>query len=255
MKTFFATLRARNPLLYYAGWLNLLGALICMVMVFADDTQVLGINAWIKPMKFFISICIFMWTMGWYLAYLNKPLASLIYSIVIVLVLAFEMYVIVWQAANGRLSHFNIDTPLYALLFQLMGAAIVILTLWTVYINVLFFRLKPINISSSYLWGIRLGILLFVIFAFEGGMMAQQLRHTVGADDGGPGLPLVNWSTQYGDLRIAHFVGMHALQIVPLAAYFIFRKPASVILFAVIYFAVTSAFMIMALKGWALIKY
>lgn len=54
----------------------------------------------------------------------------------------------------------------------------------------------------AFIWGIRLSVILFVIFSFEGGLMASPLSHNVGAPDGGPGLPIVNWSKQYGDLRV-----------------------------------------------------
>jgi len=255
MPSLFTRLKQRNPLLYYFGWLNLLAAFGCLVMTQADNTMVLGINAWIKPAKFFLSSFIFVWTMAWILVHLEKPRAVKAYSIMVVIVLAFELYVIAWQAANGRLSHFNTTNRFYLLLFNLMGIAISILAVWTAYIGYLFFRKRQFTISPAYMWGIRLGILFFVLFSFEGALMAANLSHTIGAPDGGPGLPVVNWSTQYGDLRIAHFAGMHALQVLPLAGYFVFRRPAGLILFSTIYFAGVVALIVMALNGIPLFNY
>ena len=253
MRGFLTTLRQRNSILFWFAWLNLLGAVVCVVMMALDDTQVMGINAWIKPFKFYISIAIFCWTMGWLLHPLQMPRRIGYYSWMTVLVLAFEMVVITWQAANGRLSHYNITAPLYVVLFSLMGIAITILAVWTGVMAWYFFKKKDFMVPMRYIWGIRLGLIIFVIFSFEGGLMASQLAHTVGAPDGSTGLPLVNWSRQYGDLRIAHFFGMHALQLLPLAAYFVFSTSRQVIIAAVVYFFVVAALLIQALMAMPLI--
>src|ERR1700730_3957254 len=236
MKNFLVELHRRNSLLYYFGFLCLAGGIVCMLMTQLSGTVVLGINAFIKPMKFFLSICIFCWTMGWYLFYLDKQKKVKAYSIMVILMMSFELLVITWQAANGRLSHFNVSVPFYGLLFTFMGIAITILAVWTGYMGYLFFRKKEFTAPMPYIWGIRLGIILFVIFSFEGGVMAFLLSHTVGGVDGGPGLPVVNWSKQHGDLRTAHFIGMHALQIIPLFGYFIAKNNRSVQLFCFVYF-------------------
>jgi hypothetical protein len=246
---FLQKIRERNNLLYVFGWLNVIAAVICAIMIAVTDTVVLGINAWIKPMKFYISIWIFCWTMAWYLHLLDNKKQVRRYSVMLVIVFIFEMLVINWQAANGRLSHFNVSTPLYGILFSLMGIAISIMAAWTGWIAWLFFRQKKFDAPITYVWAIRLGIILFVIFAFEGGMMASKLSHTVGAQDGGAGLPVVNWSKQYGDLRIAHFFGMHALQILPLLGYFLLRTKQQVWLAASVYFVGVMALFMQAMKG------
>jgi hypothetical protein len=235
---FLIQLRSRNPLLYYFGWINILGALICLLLTQTTSIEVLGINAFIKPMKFFLSIGILGFTMSWYMVYLKNQKAVKIYSWIMIITMIVEMSIIVWQAANGRLSHFNVSSPFHGMLFMLMGIAITIFTLWTLYIGILFFLQKgfPFALPEGYIWGIRLGILWFVIFAFEGGHMVAQLAHTIGAPDGGEGLPLLNWSREYGDLRVAHFFGMHSLQLLPIAGYYITKSKSQMATLAITWF-------------------
>lgn len=249
MKKFLIELKRRNAVLYWYGWLCFAGILAGLLMIQLTDTMVLGINAWIKPTKFFISVAIFCWSMGWYMNYLDLQRKVRVYSWMVVLVMTYELFVITWQAANGRLSHFNISTPLYQTLFALMGIAISVLVAWTGYIGYLFFRQKKFSVPMPYIWSIRLGIILFAIFAFEGGLMASHLAHTVGVPDGGAGLPVVNWSKQYGDLRIAHFVGVHALQLLPLFGFYIAKQNRSVQLFSAVYFAFASLLFVQAMMG------
>lgn len=253
MNSFLSTLRSRNTILYWFGLFCLIGGVFCVGLTLTTTQQVLGINAFIKPAKFFISIWLFNWTMGWFTGLLNQQRKVTVYSWVVIVAMIIELVIITGQAALGKLSHFNITSSLDARLFDLMGLAITVLTIWTGYIGYLFFRYKPVATESSYLWGIRLGILLFVIFAFEGFAMAARLSHTVGAPDGGPGLPVTNWSTRYGDLRVAHFFGMHALQLLPLFGYYVARRPRQVILLAAFYFLLITFLLVQALAGKALI--
>lgn len=240
---------ATNPLLTGFGSLCLCGFLTCMVLARQTDIEVLGINAFFKPAKFFISIAIFCWTMAYYTSLLQDKTAVARYSWVVVLGMAFELVVIVGQAANGRLSHFNIATGMDAALFQAMGIVITIVTLWTAYIAYLFFRQNTFAVPMAVVWGIRLGIIIFVIFAFEGGIMAAMLRHTVGAPDGGAGLPLLNWSINHGDLRIAHFVGMHALQALPLICWALSTSFWQALVVSALYVAATVTLLVRALMG------
>jgi hypothetical protein len=70
---------------------------------------------------------------------------------------------------------------------------------------------------------IRQSLVIFLAGNAIGGYMLARGSHTVGMADGGPGLPFLNWSTIGGDLRIAHFIAIHAIQIVPLFAYILSR--------------------------------
>ena len=250
---FINELKRRNPLLFWYGILNIIAAIICIVLLQTTRVEVNGINAFYKPLKFYVSIAIFVWTMGWILNYLEMPSKVKSFNLMALLVLTYESFVITWQAANGRLSHFNTDTIFYRILFAVMGIAISVLTVWTGYLGYLFFKKKNWSLPMSYVWGIRLGILLFVVFAFEGGVMAAINKHTIGAADGGKGLLFVNWSRQNGDLRIAHFLGMHTLQLFPLFGYFITRNSNVVKVFAFVYLTIVVAILTQALLGLPLL--
>jgi hypothetical protein len=254
MSYFLSTLVQRNAPLYYFGWACLAGALMCAALTQLSNTQVAGVNAWGKPLKFFVSISLFVWTMAWYLVYLGPRPAVSVYTWVVVGTLTFELLCIVGSAARGQGSHFNVSSPFHTVLFALMGVAIVVMTLWTAYIGLLFCQAPLPGLPPAYGWAIRLGIGLFVVFALEGGLMASRLAHTVGGPDGGPGLPGLNWSIRHGDLRVAHFIGMHALQVLPLLAWYGRFSVRSTGLVALVYTGVAVAVFILALQGRPLVR-
>lgn len=246
---FFNTLRRRNRLLFVFTVGCLLAAVICILLMLFVPKALLGASAWMKPLKFFLSAAIYSSSMGWFLFYLKKRRLTTWFSWMVVGVLGFELLYIFWKAAQGELSHFNIATPTAAIMYAAMGIAITLLTLCTAYVGFLFFNNRFSFLSPAYVWGIRMGILLFVIFAFEGGIMASQLTHTVGAVDGSEGLPITNWSRQYGDLRVSHFLGMHALQLLPLYGYFVSKTARHTIIVAVVYFLFAALLLLQALNG------
>ena len=249
MNTVLPTLKSRNAVLYGFGLLCLISSGICLLLAGITTTQVLGINAFIKPTKFFVSVWIFCWTMGWFTGLLPQRKRVLIYSWGVVVIMTFELAIVTGQAALGKLSHFNVSSAFDGILFSLMGLAITAFTVWTAYVGYLFIRLRTAAVTPAYLWSIRLGIVLFVLFAFEGFMMAMRLAHTVGAPDGGPGLSVTNWSTGHGDLRVAHFFGMHALQLIPLFGCYVARRPWQVVVLATVYFLAVSLLLVQALAG------
>lgn len=250
---FLDELSNRNLPLFIFGLFCLGGAIITSSLIFTTKTQVLGINAWIKPTKFLISSVFFVWTMAWLLYYLKQNIVINMYVWVVIGVMAFELVYIIIKAAAGEMSHFNISGAFNATMFSLMGIAISLLTLFTAFIGYRFFVEPLPELSTAYLWGIRLGIILFVVFAFEGGIMGARLSHTVGGPDGEIGLPFLNWSMKYGDLRIAHFVGMHALQVLPFVGYHVVNSSKGLFIIAFFYFFVAILVLIQALMGIPLV--
>lgn len=253
MNDFLSLLKSENPPLFYFGLICLVGATFCLLAVRLRPVQLLGTSAWYKPFKFFLSTTFFVWTMGWLLQHLEGEQMIAVYSWAMIALLAFENGYILLQASRGQLSHFNQKNGFYAFMYSLMALAAVGISIGTVLIAIPFFTREISGISSSYLWGIRLGISVFVVFSMQGLMMGGRLAHTVGKPDGSPGLPVVNWSRTAGDLRIAHFLGLHALQAIPLAGWLL-PSPGWVMLFAALYAAAVMWVLMQALRGKPLVR-
>lgn len=244
--------------LVIAGLISLICCAVLAIVSLFDSTEILGVNRWIKPMKFFVSIAIFVWTTAVYLFYLNEYKKSARFiSWAMIFIFFVELFIVVMQAARGTTSHFNTKTAFDGVMFGIMGVMITFNTILAVYLLFLYFR-ADINLPKSIVWGMRLGLILFLAACFEGGYMSAQAGHSVGVGDGGAGLPVVNWSTGGGDLRIAHFFGMHAFQVVPFFAYTLekYRIKSSVVwtfVFAVFYLSVFTFLFIQALHGQPLL--
>jgi hypothetical protein len=227
---------------------NLLVGVICLLLIMQDNLQLLGVSRWLKPMKFYFSVGLMILTMGWLLDYLNDKKKVKRFSILLTVSMFFENGLILLQAIRGTTSHFNISSSANILIFNLMGVFILIFTVVCIRICIAFFQQKNFNIPLAYTWGIRLGLVLFIIFSLEGGMMLSLMKHTVGGPDGSPGIPLLNWSKQYGDLRIAHFFGLHSLQILPLAGYYLSKSKSDIFIIAAIWLIFVTYLFVKALN-------
>ena len=217
-------LHRTNPVLSWSGWVSLGLAAGALVLLPLDSRLVTGAPVWLKPLKFGLSITAFTWTLGWLLADLPAAVQRSVRRISwgVAVSMAVELSVLFVQAARGTTSHYNQTSLLNGMLFSLMGLFILLNTGLLVWATVLAWRHRPHG-PAGYVWGLRLGLLLFVLGSVLGGAMVGLSRHTVGAPDGGPGLPGLGWSTRAGDLRIAHFLGLHALQVVPLLGWALSR--------------------------------
>lgn len=252
MKHFIELVQLRNGPLFIFGCCNMVAAIVFIFLTRFSNIVIKGVNAWYKPFKFALSIGVFSWTMCWYTYELHLPATVALYNWFIIILLGFEVTYIGFQASRGQLSHYNSSASLYLILFQIMGLAAVVVTLWTGYIGVLFFKIEFPGLPDYYVWSIRIGIFLFVIFSFEGALMGIRESHTVGGPDGSSGIPLLNWSKKYGDLRIAHFIGMHALQILPLLSWYVLKSTLSTAIVGLLYGLLSVFILVWALQGKSL---
>jgi hypothetical protein len=241
-------------------WWNVVLLVLSLAALPFDHRSILGLNPWIKPIKFEISVILFLVTMAALLGALGRLGAwphtrqSLAWAFGVAMIV--ENSLIAMQSMRGVRSHMNYTTVFNALSFAIMGVFIAINTVALAVLLVLYLRTHT-GLPQPLAWAIVLGLILILAGSFEGVLMIVHFNaHTVGADDGGAGLPFVNWSTSHGDLRVAHFFALHALQAFILVGWLLSRAPihawmqtATVVLFALVYSAVVWLLFQQAIHG------
>ncbi|MFL5806628.1 MAG: hypothetical protein ACJ8CR_33490 [Roseiflexaceae bacterium] len=216
--------------------------LVSLAGLVLDPRMITGAPAWLKPMKFAISIALYSFTLLWLLTFVQgHPRLVRVVSVVTMASFVVETVIVVVQVVRGTTSHFNHSTPLDETLFNLMGLFVILIWLMNLLAAILLIVQRLPDLAFA--WALRLGLLLTLIGAASGVLMTQptprQLAalqadqpvsvigaHSVGVADGGPGLPVTGWSTIGGDLRVGHFAGLHALQAMPLVGWLLRRRRA-----------------------------
>ena len=248
------------------------------------STAVLGTPTWVKTFKFSVSTLLYGSTLLWAVTLVEGRARRItnIAGTALGWILVFELVLLVIQGARAQPMHYNIATPLDATLWSIMGTGIFIMLGCFILLSINVWR--GINTTPVLAWAVRLGMIVTALGLLQGNLMPgptpAQLKalqagqnvsmigaHTVGTSsltpDNGPGLPLLGWSTTHGDLRIGHFVGLHALQLIPLLGVFLSRrrerwlleghKVALVVIGAVAYFGVVALVTWQALRGQSII--
>lgn len=205
------------------------------VGLLVDDRQLLHESIWAKPFKFGVSFVLYGATLAWMLPKLRRARRTMwtlgtAFAVTGIVDVGF----IAVQAARGTYSHFNGNTDTFNQVGQqifssgvigLFGASLLIAVM------LLFQRVGERALTWSLRAGIGLaavgmGVAFFIVgSSSEGPRTVEDAygrpvtlmgQHGVGVPDGG-GMPITNWSTVGGDLRVPHFIGLHAIQIFVLA--------------------------------------
>lgn len=217
-----ARLRHTSPPLFWVGLAMLAVSLLTLALMLVDARQFQGVSVWSKPWKFQVSTGTYLLTLALFMAWLPRAALQtrLARYVVWVAVLSgiFEVAYVALQGGLGQASHFNLASRFHAWMYTLMGVGAVLLTSASLVLSILIARTQAYALHSALKLAIVLGLFISFVLGtgFGGYMSAQSGGHWVGgaATDAG-GLPVFNWSRSGGDLRVAHFFGIHAMHFIP----------------------------------------
>ena len=238
----------REPL--FAAFALLLAIMVAPTAAafLVEDRTLNGVNVWFKPLKFEISLALYLATLAWFAGWLPRRILNhpwyRAYAVLVVACIGLEMVWIAGAAALGVASHFNASTPFMSAAYRLMGVLAVILSSATLVYAILVWRVgDSATLRPAFRLSVVLGLALtFVLTIPIAGYMASGPGHLIGGNaSDAEGLRLFGWARDGGDLRVSHFFATHAMQFIPLAGLFADRLQSpgvgrrAVVLFATLY--------------------
>jgi hypothetical protein len=218
-----ARMRQDAPLFTALGLWMALSLVPTLAAMAIDDRSFQGASIWLKPIKFQLSLAIYLLTIAvfarWLPETLHRSRVFQAYCTVVAVAILAEIVWIGGAAALGTESHFNVSTPFWTIAYRLAGVAAVTLTSASLVYGLAIWRNPVTGLPGPLHLAVALGLLLtFALTVPTAGYLASNSGHLVGTPaPGDAGLALFGWSRSAGDLRIAHFFATHAMQALPLA--------------------------------------
>lgn len=229
----------RKQPLFWNGIAMALLTVAILPLLFLDTRTLLGVNVWIKPLKFSLSMGFYSLTTIWVLVrFLKDWKYQRQIQVALTITSLIEIVLITLQASRGEMSHFNVTTTWNQIVYSVMGTSISIFWVFHLWIVYRIFRKEsiPPSVRESLVWGLTIAGFGMIIGFFMTSPRSEQLEamklgifqtsgsHQFGSGDSGSGLFFFGWSTKIGDMRVPHFFGMHVMQIFVLFAAYLMNQ-------------------------------
>ena len=224
----FNTLQIPSSALVWSCVFSLAMMLPTLVLLITDTRVLDDELLWLKPLKFQISMAVFCFTIAIAVETLPQELKSSLFiripTLAVAVTAVYELLFLAIQAGRGKRSHFNSETLFDQVGGSIMAAGATILVGGAMLIGlvILFHCLSKgwdafgDPLALSFAFGLIIGGFLGGYTGSFIGMNAGPFVGEYSSTD--PTVPLFGWSQTIGDLRIAHFFGLHTMQALPLLA-------------------------------------
>lgn len=215
-----------------------------------DPRQFQGESIWLKPVKFHIALAIYLGTLAFYARFMPEAARATRFWHWHVRAVVFSVLAeVVWigaAAAMGTASHFNTAPP-WSAIYPVMGFLATVLTSASLVMGL---AIRKADLPAGLRLSLVLGLVLtFVLTLVTAGTMSDMGTHFVGQPATGWSLPVLGWSREVGDLRVAHFFATHAMHALPLLGWLLADRTAPVWAAAGLYTALVLGLFVQALSG------